>query len=110
MITPEQQTLWDVLSADPARLSHTYGLELKSIKNKDQFHRRVDELLYFIMANFNNEGVIRTVKTWLSVYKLPLEPAKLQAFDKFHKNYGHLIIQRQHKTTFESYESENSTT
>ena len=99
-----EEYVWDVLSANPARLSHAFGQELQAIKNKKKFHQRANECLNFVMTNFNNEGVIRTVKTWLSFYKLPLEPDKLPSFEKFHNNYGHIIHQDLYRKTIASYE------
>jgi hypothetical protein len=93
-MTPDQQHCWDVLRADPQRLCHTYAQELEKIKNKRQFNRRADQYLDFMMSNFSTEGVLRTVKTWLSVYRLPLDPTALSTFDRFNSNYHHIISQR----------------
>jgi hypothetical protein len=104
-MTPEQQYFWDVLQADPRRLAHVFGQELKAIKNKRRFNRRADECLDFIMSTFDSEGVLRTVKTWLSVYQLPFDPGAMESFDKFHTNYGHLVTQKH--CTIKSYERTN---
>lgn len=93
-MTPEQQVFWDVLRADPERLCHTYAQELEKIKNQRKLNRRADEYLDFMMSNFDTEGVLRTVKTWLSVYKLPLDPSKLLSFDRFNEKYYHIVQQR----------------
>lgn len=90
-MTPEQQCCWDILTANPERLCHTFAQELKLIKNKRQFHSRVDEHLSFIMSNFDSSGVLRTVKTWLCEYRLPLDPSKLSMMDQFHNNYSHIV-------------------
>jgi hypothetical protein len=104
-MTLEQQCFWDILQADPRRLAHVFGQELKTIKNKQRFNRRADECLDFIMSNFDSEGAIRTVKTWLSVYQLPIDPGALESFDKFHTNYGHIVTQNH--CTIKSYERLN---
>lgn len=103
-MTPEQEHFWDVLRADPVRLCHTYGKELQLIKSKKQFDQRADECLDFVMSNFDSENVLRTVKTWLSLYKLPLDPGELESFDKFHTTYGHMVIARSYKNPINSYE------
>jgi hypothetical protein len=93
-MTPDQQHCWDVLRSDPRQLCHTYAQELEKIKNKSQFNRRADEYLDFMMSNFPTEGVLRTVKTWLSVYQLPLDPSTLLSFDRFNKKYNQIVQQR----------------
>lgn len=93
-MTPDQQICWDILRADPEQLCHTYAQELKKIKGKRNFNLRADEYLDFMMSNFDSEGVLRTVKTWLCTYKLPLDPSKLSSFTRFNEKYNHIVQQR----------------
>ena len=99
-MTPEQQKCWDLLCVNSENLCHTFGKELQSIKGKKKFHARADEYLHFIISNFDDDGALRTLKTWLCVYKLPLEPAKLSCMEPFHEKYGRIVSSQK----FKSYE------
>jgi hypothetical protein len=93
-MTPEQQKFWDILRIDPEKLCHRFGRELQNIHNRKQFLKRADECFNFIMSNFDQESVLRTVKTWLCIYNLPVEPDKMESFQKFHEQYGEVIVQK----------------
>jgi hypothetical protein len=102
-MTPEQQKFWDILRIDPERLCHRFGRELQNIQNKKQFIKRADECFYFIMSTFDRESVLRTVKTWLCVYNLPLlDLTKMESFQKFHDEYNEIIVQK-HKNNHDIF-------
>ncbi len=90
----EQQLAWDLLSNNHARLTHIWGQELQELsKNQGhrQFHARADECLCRTLS-WPIDARSRAVKTWLSTYKLPLEPAQLPSFGRFHQTTGHFVF------------------
>ena len=60
-----------------------------------------DKHISTIMHLFDNEQSVRILKTWLSTYKLPLDPNRLKTFDQFHEQFGEFIINN--TATIESY-------
>ena len=51
-----------------------------------------DKHMLTIMDLFDKEPAVRILKTWLSTYKLPLDPTRLKTFDQFHDQFGEFII------------------
>jgi len=90
-MTSDQELMWNVLTNNPEFLAHRWGKELSALKGK-RFHTACNQHLRFIVDNFSTEEAARTVKTWLSTYKLPLDPNELNAFDDFHAKFGRYII------------------
>ena len=96
-MTEDQQLMWNMLTADPNRLAHMFGqelLDLSKIRGRRRFKQRSDEVLNYIMTNVRDPiNVISIVKTWLTVYQLPLEPDSMPSFDRFHENYGSWVAE-----------------
>ena len=90
-LTNEQQLTWDVLSNNAERLSHVWAKELTGLKPK-QFAKLADKHINFMLANFSKEETVRTMKTWLSTYNLPLDADRLASFDEFHNQVGLYIV------------------
>jgi hypothetical protein len=92
----EQELMWAILKSDPTIIAHRYGQELTELaskRNKRKFNARANELLSLVMDLMpDSMSVLGIVKCWLSYYKLPLDPKKLPAFDRFHENYNHIIV------------------
>jgi hypothetical protein len=89
-MTEEQETMWNVLTNNAEYLSHKWAKELESLKGK-KFHRAANDYLGFVVDNFGDEEAARSIKTWLTTYRLPLDPDKLDNFDAFHRKFGHYI-------------------
>ena len=89
-MTEEQETMWNVLTNNAEYLSHKWAKELESLKGK-KFHNVADHYLGFVVDNFGDEEASRTIKTWLTTYRLPLDPDKLDNFDAFHRKFGPYI-------------------
>jgi len=60
-----------------------------------------DKHLSTIMDLFDKEQSVRILKTWLSTYKLPLDPDRLKTFEQFHEQFGKFIIDN--TATIKSY-------
>jgi len=95
-MTEDQELMWDMLTADPTRLAHRFGqelLELSKIRGRRQFKKRADEAMHYVMTNVSDPlSVVCIVKTWLTHYQLPFEPDRMESFDRFHNNYGLLVV------------------
>jgi len=90
----DQELMWDLLSNNHARLSHIWGQELLGLskkRSKKQFHARADECLS-VTLSWPVEARSRAVKTWLSTYRLPLEPAQIPSFDRFHEITANFVF------------------
>jgi hypothetical protein len=89
-MTDEQQLMWDMLSADPAGLCHVWARDI--LKSKRSMHRKADKYLGLALDLFTVEDTSSIVKTWLGHYNMPLNPSKLENFDKFHRRCGRYVI------------------
>ena len=61
-------------------------------KLNDEWHKKTDNFIKFLMENFNPELVIMGARTALAVYELPFIPSKLNHFAEFHKKYGKYVV------------------
>ena len=90
----DQELMWDLLSNNHARLSHIWGQELLGLskkQSKKRFHKRADECLS-ITLSWPVEARARAVKTWLSTYKIPLNPSELASCDQFHQTTASFVF------------------
>jgi carboxylesterase type B len=90
----DQELMWDLLSARYARISHAWGQELAALskkRNKKKFHAQADQRLSATLA-WPVEDRARAVKTWLSTYRIPLNPAEMSSFGRFHKTTGSFVF------------------
>ena len=93
-MTPEQQQSWNIISANYPAICHAWAQELVQLsarKSQQRFHRRANDFIA-CMLNWPIEARCRTVKTWLSMYKLPLATDRLDSFDQFHESTGEFIL------------------
>ena len=83
----------------PDWYAHESAKELLDILNQGKRKRYksmstvADRHIEIIMDLFNKEQTVRILKTWLSTYKLPLDPNRLKTFDQFHEQFGEFAIQ-----------------
>ena len=82
----------------PDWYAHESGKELLAVLNQGKRKRyksmnsTADKHILTIMNLFDKEPAVRILKTWLSTYKLPLDPTRLKTFDQFHDQFGEFII------------------
>lgn len=94
----EQQKLWVALKGAD-HYAHTAGQEMLSVLNSGKRPRYVamnklaDQHLAVIMQVFDLEQNTRTIKTWLSYFRLPLDPGKLKTYEQFHNTHGNFIAE-----------------
>ena len=83
----------------PDWYAHDSAKELLDILNQGKRKRyksmnlTADKHLSTIMDLFNKEQSVRILKTWLTTYRLPLDPNRLKTFDQFHHRVGEFIMQ-----------------
>jgi hypothetical protein len=65
----------------------------KDSKNKEEWNKKVDNFLGYMMANFETELTVMGARVALTVYELPFETTKLKNFDEFYKKFGKYILQ-----------------
>ena len=95
-MTPEQQIFWSSLKCDPQWFAHEQGTRLSKLSGK-RLHQIVDELLLSMTSYLSTPDMCNVIKTWLSVYNLPLDPSKLgQGFDLVHQLTGHYVRDNAH--------------
>ena len=93
----EHQRLMALLKG-PDWYAHESGKDLLAVLNQGKRKRyksmnsTADKHISTIMHLFDNEQSVRILKTWLSTYKLPLDPNRLKTFDQLHKQFGEFII------------------
>ena len=87
-----------VLLKGPDWYAHKSGKDLLAVLNQGKRKRyksmnsTADKHILTIMNLFDKEPAVRILKTWLSTYKLPLDPNRLKTFDQFHEQFGKFII------------------
>jgi hypothetical protein len=87
-MTPEQQLFWDTLKCDAHWFAHDRARILSRLDDKE-FHETVDDLMIQMANNLTVTDISSVIKTWLSVYDLPLDAGKLGlGFDKVHSRVG----------------------
>jgi len=89
-----RELMWDLLSANYCNLAHVWGQELTALskkRNKKQFRDRADECLSCTLS-WPVEARARAVKTWLTTYKIPLNPSELASCDQFHQTTANFVF------------------
>ena len=87
-MTHEQKLFWDTLKCDAHWFAHDRARILASLDNKE-FHKTVDDLMIQMANNLTVSDISSVIKTWLSVYNLPLDARKLgSGFEQVHRRVG----------------------
>jgi len=61
-------------------------------EERKTFYEMADYFFTFMMDNFSTELVVMGSAVAMKNYQLPLSPAHLKSFDRFHDNYGKYIM------------------
>ena len=94
----EQNKLVSLLKG-PDNYAHQSGKEMVDVLNQGKRKRHksmlktADRHISTVMEIFDDEQIVRIVKTWLSVYQLPLAPRRLKTFEQFHGKFFNFILQ-----------------
>ena len=94
IVITDKELMWNILSGNYAHLAHAWGqelLELSKKQSKKRFRARANECLSCTLS-WPVEARARAVKTWLSTYRIPLNPAEMSSFGRFHKTTGSFVF------------------
>ena len=61
-------------------------------KVNEEWHKKADNFIQFLMENFTTELVVMGTRTALTIYNLPFVPSKLKNFSEFHKRFGKYVV------------------
>ena len=87
-MTPEQQVFWDTLKCDAHWFAHDQARALSKL-DAELFHKTVDDLMIRMANNLTVADITSVIKTWLSVYNLPLDAGRLgSGFEHVHHRIG----------------------
>ena len=87
-MTPEQRVFWDTLKCDAHWFAHDRARILAGLDDK-LFHKTVDDLMIQMANNLTVADISSVIKTWLSVYDLPLDANRLGlGFEQVHHRVG----------------------
>jgi hypothetical protein len=87
-MSPEQRVFWDTLKCDAHWFAHDRARILSRLDDK-LFHKTVDDLMIQMANNLTVADISSVIKTWLSVYKLPLDASRLGlGFERVHSRVG----------------------
>ena len=90
-MTPEQQVFWSTLKCDAHWFAHDQARTLSRLDD-ELFHKTVDDLLTQMSNNLTVPEISSVIKTWLSVYNLPLDARRLGlGFEQVHGRIGGYI-------------------
>lgn len=73
-------------------VSMCYELRDAAQSKAANFDQQSDAFLEFMMDNFPTELVVMGAKTALTTYDLPLDPQKMNSFDRFHQRFGKYVL------------------
>ena len=87
-MTPEQRVFLDTLKCDAHWFAHDRARILSKLDD-ELFHKTVDDLMIQMANNLTVAEISSVIKTWLSVYDLPLDANKLGlGFEQVHSRVG----------------------
>jgi hypothetical protein len=90
-MTSEQKLFWDTLKCDVHWFAHDRARILSRLDDKE-FHKTVDDLMIQMANNLTVADISSVIKTWLTVYNLPLDARKLGlGFEQVHGRIGQYI-------------------
>jgi len=90
-ITKEQHQMWTILADSYG--DKAWKMLADITKGKKINYRKADRHFQFIMDNWPNDEVLRTVKTWLRNTPHVYHSEKLKTFNEFRERYGDLIVE-----------------
>lgn len=97
----DKETFWAILKG-PEQFAHQTGQELAAMMNQKRLspkrqrliNSHADGYIKVMMQLFDKEDLGRIIKTWLSIYRIPLDPDMLTTFDEYHILIGEHLAQQ----------------
>jgi hypothetical protein len=81
-------------------------LDLVKRNKMTKFHVMANSYVSAVLS-WPDDARARAVKTWLSIYQLPLEPKRMKSFTDFHKTTGSYVLNNANHIT--SYDEDLTT-
>lgn len=92
-MTEDQEYMWAMLKSVPQKLCHTWADQLVACKSDAKaMNALADDFVYYMLDRFSHVDTCRVIKTWLTAYKLPIEPERIESFERFHINCGQYVV------------------
>jgi uncharacterized protein YpuA (DUF1002 family) len=96
-MTPEQKVFWDTLKCDVHWFAHDRARILSRLDD-EEFHKTVDDLMIMMANNLTASDISSVIKTWLSIYNLPLDAGRLgPGFEQVHNRIVHYVQREPNK-------------
>ena len=89
-MTPEQKFMWDLLSNNYATLTHEMAAKIVQA-DKRWLNRKANKFLG-VINTWPIEDAVRAMRTWLTIYNMPLSPSKLSNYHAFYERCGAYIL------------------
>jgi hypothetical protein len=103
MLTEQQQEFWGHFKWDPASFAHRTARRVNSATIKQKI-TIIDQAFTELLDRESDPWVIsRVAKTWLTGYRLPVEPDKIQRFDEFHQRVRSIALDETLRSQLEIY-------
>ena len=90
-MTPEQKFMWDQLSNNYPTLTHEMAAKIVQA-DKRWLNRKANKFLG-VINTWPIEDAVRAMRTWLTIYKMPLSPSKLSNYHAFNERCGAYILE-----------------
>jgi hypothetical protein len=83
MLTLEQQEFWSYFKWDPETFAHITARKVLAAAKREQPRIINAAFTRMMQSETNPEILARVVKTWLTSYKLPVDPSEIELFEDF---------------------------
>ena len=90
-MTPEQKVMWDHLCNNYPKLAHEMAVKIVQA-DKRWLNRKANKFLG-VINTWPIEDAVRAMRTWLTIYKMPLSPSKLSNYQAFYDRCGAYILE-----------------
>ncbi len=102
-MTEDQELMWVMLKSEPQKLCHAWADQMVACKSDTKaINALADDFIYYMLDRFSHTDTCSVIKTWLTVYKLPIEPEHIASFTRFHVNCGKFVMD--HAETITAFE------
>lgn len=92
-MTEDQEYMWAMLKSEPQKLCHAWADQMVACKSDAKaMNALADDFIYYMLDRFSHTDTCSVIKTWLTVYKLPIEPEHIASFTRFHINCGQFVV------------------
>jgi len=92
-VTEDQELMWAMLKSEPQKLCHAWADQMVACKSDTKaMNALADDFIYYMLDRFSHSDTCSVIKTWLTVYKLPIKPDHIASSTRFHVNCGKFVM------------------